>query len=33
MIGYRILVNEEKQSVTFEGINWGYGLGNTLLLQ
>ncbi len=29
---YRILINEEKQSVTFEGINWGYGLGNTLVL-
>ncbi len=32
MNDYKILINEEKQLVTFEGISWGYGLGNTLLL-
>ena len=32
MNDYRILINEETQRVTFEGINWGYGLGSTLLL-
>ena len=32
MMDYKILINEEKQSVTFEGINWGYGLGSTLVL-
>ncbi len=32
MMDYKILINEEKQYVTFEGIHWGYGLGNTLVL-
>lgn len=32
MIRYQIRINEETQRVTFEGISWGYGLGNTLLL-
>ena len=32
MNDYRILINKEKKSVTFQGINWGYGLGSTLLL-
>ncbi len=32
MSDYKILINEETQRVTFEGIAWGYGLGNMLLL-
>lgn len=32
MITYRIQINEETQLVTFEGISFGYGLGNTLIL-